>query len=75
MATDTAIEVISIAAQQLGLEESSLSLETRLDDIFTDSLEYLEFTLELRELGHLSDEAIANSETLGDLANAIVHPN
>ena len=75
MATATALEVISIAAKQLELEESTLSPETRLSDIFTDSLEYIYFTLELQKLGHLGDEAISSAETLGDLANAIVYPN
>lgn len=75
MATDTALGVIGIAARELGIEESTLNPETRLDDIFTDSLEYIDFTVKLQELGHLSDESIANAETLGDLADAIVYPD
>lgn len=72
--TTTELEeaVLQLAAEEIG---TAVNRESRIDAMFNDSLEYLEFTLKLGELGHLSDEAISQAETLGDLIDAIVHPN
>lgn len=67
--------VIKIAAEELGLQESSLSFETKVKDIFSDSLEYISFIVALGKLGSLSDEAVSKAENLGDLADALVRPN
>lgn len=67
--------VIRRAAEALAMDPEKLTAETTIASIFHDSLEYLDFTLSLADLGYLSEEAISQADTLGELANAIVYPN
>lgn len=67
--------VIQIAAEELGKPECSMTYDTKVKDIFSDSLEYISFIVALGKLGSLSDEAVSRAECLGDLANAIVLAN
>ena len=61
--------VIEIAQRESGLQH--LSVESRLSDVFDDSLEFLEFVHCVREeVGYVSDSDVAMANTLGDLVNA-----
>lgn len=48
---------------------------TLWEEIFTDSLEFLSFIQAAESLGKITDEAIANSSTVGELADAIIPAN
>ena len=75
LATDAEKQVIALAAEESGAEESAITRESRLDQIFSDSLDYLQFTLVLGRIGNVSDEVIAHAETIGDLIDALTPAN
>ena len=69
-------QVRAIAARELNLPEGGVLYETKLDELFTDSLEFVDFILCLRaELGELSDAKVSNAQTIGDLIDAFAMPN
>jgi hypothetical protein len=72
---DTFEKVREIAAKESCVSQNDITYETRLDRVFTDSLEYLEFLQALAVLGEISNEVVARAETFGDLANALVPAN
>lgn len=67
--TDAELKVLATAEIESGMQ--GLSMESRIADIFKDSLEYASFVVTLQA----PDEAVTKAETLGDLANALVLPN
>lgn len=67
-------KVLEIAREYLG-DDVALEMTTRMDDVFSDSLEFLDYATRLQELGELSQEALSRAETFGDLANALSNPN
>lgn len=70
--TDAELNVLASAEIESGMQ--GLTLDSKVRDVFKDSLEYVSFIVVLKENG-LSDEAAAHAETLGELANAITVPN
>lgn len=69
-------EVIRIAAEELGADPADITSSTRLDELFSDSLEYVAFIVRLcNDVHQLSDEVISHCETIGDLQDACVNPN
>ena len=75
LSTDIERQVILLAADESGADEKTITRESRLDHIFSDSLDYLQFTLELGKLGKVSDETIAHAGTIGDLIDALTPAN
>lgn len=75
VATEIERKVIELAAEETGIEEKDINRETRLDRIFSDSLDYLQFTLALGQIGNISDEVIAHAGTIGDLIDALSPAN
>jgi hypothetical protein len=62
-------KVLRIAEEELGCPVGSLALSDKLEDLFDDSLEWLEFIHRLREeVGPMTDEQATACETLEDLA-------
>jgi hypothetical protein len=67
--------ILQIAARELGSKDF-LFADTRLDAVFTDSLDWVSFIQCLREeIGPLTDEQAANAETFRDLAQCYALPN
>jgi Phosphopantetheine attachment site len=65
-------DMLSIACRELGLPQGSVARNDRLDDRFTDSLDWLDFITCLRsEAGPITDEQATGAETFGDLADAL----
>jgi phosphopantetheine binding protein len=64
--------VLTIAAREAGISADRLFLGQRIEDVFSDSLDWLEFIHCVRnELGPVSDEAATKAETFSDLADAL----
>lgn len=67
--TDAELKVLVTAEIESGIQ--GLTMESRIADVFKDSLEYASFAVALQA----PDEAVTKAETLGDLANALAIPN
>jgi acyl carrier protein len=62
----------SIIAEELGIEASMVTEETQLDSLPMDSLEFVEIILRIRnEIGDISESAIGDCITVGDLVRAV----
>ena len=69
-------KVRAIAARELDAPIGGVLYESRLDHLFSDSLEFVDFILCLKaEIGPISDIQVTKAETIGDLIDAFAVPN
>lgn len=67
-------KLISLVSEQLGLDESSLSADTSLDDdLGVDSLDVVEMLMTVQDEFdiEIADEDVEKLKTLGDMADYI----
>jgi len=66
-------KLAKMIAEQLGVEESSLTPETNFkDDLGVDSLDIVELSMALEDeydIGEMSEEDLASIVTIGDLVS------
>ena len=67
-------ELKKIISEKLGVDEADLTADTNLtDDIHADSLDKVEFIMQVEEVYGITidDEAVINFRTIGDVADYI----
>lgn len=66
---------LQLVAHETGLDAERLSLDTSIEEIGLDSLEFLELLLAIGEAYHtIPDSAIPKIHTLGDILTALEVP-
>lgn len=76
MMRNTFLRMRAIASRELGIPEEHIAIESRVADLFHDSLEYLDFLSCVRaEIGEIPDPLVSEAETIGELASALDVPN
>lgn len=68
-------KIFKIIADQMGIEKSDLSYETKFIDLGSDSLDMIELAMEAEEvfeLDEIPDEEIENIKTVGEAIDYIV---
>ena len=68
-------EIAEIIAEQFGVEEDSITMETKFeDDLGADSIDIVELSMALEdafEVGEMSEDDLGNITTVGDLVQYI----
>ncbi|HHX77406.1 MAG TPA: acyl carrier protein [Firmicutes bacterium] len=66
-------KVKSLVSEQLGVDESEITLDTSFDSLDADSLDIVELVMALEEEFDLeiSDEEVEKIKTVGDVVNYI----
>ena len=65
--------VISIISEILGMEDEKVTSEDTFDNLYADSLDLVEITIECeKEFSYpITDDKVQNLKTVGDLVNLI----
>ena len=66
-------KVIDIVKDVLGMEDEKVTSEDTFDDLYADSLDLVEITIECeKEFSYpITDDKVQNLKTVGDLVNLI----